>query len=1082
MNGLDPSPVVCSWTVYTQDLDGRTTFITFDLFKDSSPLIIGLELTRYASTDFIACPPTITFRRPTDKEPRRLPIYIRSTSVIDSRAHVDLLLGTTHALLASGSPMRPLSLAKRIHRFTHAPASDVTRMLRRAGCSDPKLERAVSAVSGECVPCAQSGPPLPMKKLSLSRVDAAFNEQVQADYTFVTIRQTKYCVLHAVDTSTSYSETVAVSSRSAQVMAAELEKIWIYRHGAPRTFASDFEFQSNAMKLFLSAHDIELRERPVRRHNKTGVVERKNLTLKRILERLQLDKCSANDSTILARATFLSNIFSGSRLLSSFELVRGYTPSVLGLPKSSVTPELLEAYKEQVATRALQRLLSVRAPSTIPPADLEPGTEVFYFYKSSKQSEPVEWRPGVVISAETHLVRLRTPSGKTSSVAYEDLRLRPSSELSRYLMEGDADIAQAEGGECITDQVLQPSLPSILPPREDTQHDQSDPLATGVESLDNTTALLACSDAQPVPDELPPSPLDLAARDIGSHAHALGSDADISGLTLQSDLQHALQDIRNQIGTKQVSASQLSFAPGWVLEQALEKEMRENWLGAYEIVDEQSVPREANKIGCHAVYKIKDATIAGGKETLVMKARNVLHGNRDKDRYTVRRDSSSADLAVVRLVISLGVMLGFSFGTADVKGAYMQSGPAKRDIFVRPPKEFKQRGKMWRLLRLPYGIVEAGRQWLCAVEDWMLEKYNMQRVFGVDQLFARRRPDGNIVLLVAKVVDDFFMAGDLLEINHFSEHIDAAFKLGATSVDLHLKFLGCDINILDDGSVDLSMADYLDRIRPIQVSRERRSGPHDLVNDRERSEYRSLAGTLLYLGQAVLPQACLVASKIQQRLGMLKVAHLVDANEMLAELHKLKPRLVYRNPGNITNVIISTLSDASHGASDEIYGQSGVLCGLKITNATNSAPFFHAVSWTSHKQRRVTYSSFGAEILAAASGDDRGFDFKMSLSSLFPQKPVKHQLLIDSKALFETITTLHQTDDYRLRKTVARIRASFESQELNVVHWIPGTENYADVLTKRNLPLSKRLNDLLNCGIWDVREVRGAALDSETWV
>lgn len=51
-----------------------------------------------------------------------------------------------------------------------------------------------------------------------------------------------------------------------------------------------------------------------------------------------------------------------------------------------------------------------------------------------------------------------------------------------------------------------------------------------------------------------------------------------------------------------------------------------------------------------------------------LKARNFLHGNRDKGQYSVRRDSVSADLSVFRLVLSLGVILGFSFGTADVKG------------------------------------------------------------------------------------------------------------------------------------------------------------------------------------------------------------------------------------------------------------------------------------------------------------------------------------------------------------------------------------------------------------------------------
>lgn len=152
-----------------------------------------------------------------------------------------------------------------------------------------------------------------------------------------------------------------------------------------------------------------------------------------------------------------------------------------------------------------------------------------------------------------------------------------------------------------------------------------------------------------------------------------------------------------------------------------------------------------------------------------------------------------------------------------------------------------------------------------------------------------------------------------------------------------------------------------------------------------------------------------------------------------------------------------------------------------IVPERGDSTYIHPIAWSRHKQRRVSYSSFGAEILAATYGDDRGYDLKMSLLSMFPDKPLKHQLLIDSKALFETVTTLHQTDDYRLRKTVARIRASFESHGLNIVHWIPGTENYSDTLTKRNIRLSKRLSMMLTTGIWDVKECLGAALHSASW-
>lgn len=109
---------------------------------------------------------------------------------------------------------------------------------------------------------------------------------------------------------------------------------------------------------------------------------------------------------------------------------------------------MLEAYKEQVGTRAIQRLLSSRTPSSIPPSSLPPGTQVLYFYKSTKKCDPVEWRPGMVIAAETYLVRLKTASGRVLSVTYEGLRLRPYYDIPHVLMEGDMDkaISNPEGG------------------------------------------------------------------------------------------------------------------------------------------------------------------------------------------------------------------------------------------------------------------------------------------------------------------------------------------------------------------------------------------------------------------------------------------------------------------------------------------------------------------------------------------------------------------------------------------------------------------------------------------------------------
>lgn len=89
-------------------------------------------------------------------------------------------------------------------------------------------------------------------------------------------------------------------------------------------------------------------------------------------------------------------------------------------------------------------------------------------------------------------------------------------------------------------------------------------------------------------------------------------------------------------------------------------------------------------VGFDTVYKVKDDEV----DRLRLNEVNVLHGNRDRDRSDISRDWASADLIVVRIVISLDINLGLDFGTEEVKGPYMQKRPIKYAIYVRPTKDY----------------------------------------------------------------------------------------------------------------------------------------------------------------------------------------------------------------------------------------------------------------------------------------------------------------------------------------------------------------------------------------------------------
>lgn len=132
----------------------------------------------------------------------------------------------------------------------------------------------------------------------------------------------------------------------------------------------------------------------------------------------------------------------------------------------------------------------------------------------------------------------------------------------------------------------------------------------------------------------------------------------------------------------------------------------------------------------------------------------------------------------------------------------MQSGPIRREIYERPPKDYnimsdhhregKRRTIIWKLMKLLYGIGEVGRQWLCAIGNWLIGIYGMYCVSGIDQLFVKRTPNGSILLLVAKVADEFLISGNLDLIEHVFNNLNYSFYLGATRICTDLHFLAAN--------------------------------------------------------------------------------------------------------------------------------------------------------------------------------------------------------------------------------------------------------------------------------------------------
>lgn len=121
----DAKIVKCSWSVTTHDIKGLPTTLTFDLVDGESPLILGLDVKRYANTYNLSSPPYVEFRRPSDNRPRKILTYFGDG---DSRLRLEIVphqYSTSASLMANAHGRTDLSIAKKVHRFTHAHADEM---------------------------------------------------------------------------------------------------------------------------------------------------------------------------------------------------------------------------------------------------------------------------------------------------------------------------------------------------------------------------------------------------------------------------------------------------------------------------------------------------------------------------------------------------------------------------------------------------------------------------------------------------------------------------------------------------------------------------------------------------------------------------------------------------------------------------------------------------------------------------------------------------------------------------------------------------------------------------------------------
>ena len=138
----------------------------------------------------------------------------------------------------------------------------------------------------------------------------------------------------------------------------------------------------------------------------------------------------------------------------------------------------------------------------------------------------------------------------------------------------------------------------------------------------------------------------------------------------------------------------------------------------------------------------------------------------------------------------------------------------------------------------------------------------------------------------------------------------------------------------------------------------------------------------------------------------------------------------------------------------------------------------HMLTWGSHKSHRPVKSAASAETFAAAQAIDEGKVLKIAMEDIW-NISVQFILVVDSKDLFDSMTSCRNATDRAIRGDISVIRFEFETRAVNKVLWIPGSCNLSDPLTKINSPLTEPLHVLMDSGKIPLTPVKTANRDAE---
>ena len=400
---------------------------------------------------------------------------------------------------------------------------------------------------------------------------------------------------------------------------------------------------------------------------------------------------------------------------------------------------------------------------------------------------------------------------------------------------------------------------------------------------------------------------------------------------------------------------------------------------------------------------------------------------------------------------------------SDISRAFLQTENLNRTVYVVPPPEANvARGKIWKLKRAAYGLIDSSRGFFLN-HATKLQKFGFEAL-KMDPAAFILKSKQDLTAISAAHVDDTVTVTETNKSKEIQDYMSKHFKYGE-SKNPPCRYLGSNISRIDN-DFSLNQDHYVDSLEIPDTSELCNVKQDEVLPQKFQTTFRSLASKLNMLAMTSRPDIMFDAKVLTTKYGSATKRDLTKAIKMIRRVKQEPTNLTLPDIGDISDWILVGITDASNKTIKQVFSCGGYVIMLVNKHTSRAA----VLSWSSKKIDRVCSSSFAAETLSLQKLAGNMFHVRQILKQMFGSKAddIPGLALTDNQDLYSCVHNLKPCEDKRLLADIINIKqAIVDDKTIQELRYIPKDLMIADCLTKTGR-LGEDLLKVVKTGVYHI--------------